>query len=41
MGGDGTAHGDTSMTIELKPEHSRIVEDAVQSGHYRSVDEFP
>ena len=28
------------MTIELKPEHQRIVEDAVQSGHYRSVDEF-
>jgi Arc/MetJ-type ribon-helix-helix transcriptional regulator len=28
------------MTIELKPEHSRIIEDAVQSGHYRSVDEF-
>ncbi len=28
------------MTIELKPEHQRIVEDAVQSGRYRSVDEF-
>ena len=28
------------MTIELKPEHRRIVEDAVQSGRYRSVDEF-
>jgi Arc/MetJ-type ribon-helix-helix transcriptional regulator len=28
------------MTIELKPEHQRIVEHAVQSGHYRSVDEF-
>ena len=28
------------MTIELKPEHQRIIEDAVQAGHYRSVDEF-
>jgi Arc/MetJ-type ribon-helix-helix transcriptional regulator len=37
---DGAAHGDKSMTIELKPEHQRIVENAVQSGHYRSVDEF-
>ncbi len=27
------------MVIELKPEHQRIIEDAVQSGHYRSVDE--
>jgi Arc/MetJ-type ribon-helix-helix transcriptional regulator len=28
------------MTVELKPEHQRIVEDAVRSGRYRSVDEF-
>ena len=28
------------MVIELKPEHQRIVEDAIQAGHYRSVDEF-
>jgi Arc/MetJ-type ribon-helix-helix transcriptional regulator len=28
------------MTIELKPEHQRIVEEAVQSGRYRNVDEF-
>jgi Arc/MetJ-type ribon-helix-helix transcriptional regulator len=28
------------MTIELKPEHQRIVEDAVQSGRYHSVAEF-
>ena len=28
------------MTIELKPEHKRIIEDAVQSGRYHSVDEF-
>jgi len=40
VGGNDTAHGDTFMAIELKPEHQRIVEDAVQSGHYRSVDEF-
>lgn len=26
--------------IELKPEHQRIVEDAIQAGHYRSVEEF-
>lgn len=28
------------MTIELKPEHQRIVEQAVKSGRYGSVDEF-
>jgi Arc/MetJ-type ribon-helix-helix transcriptional regulator len=39
-GGKSTAQESTAMTIELKLEHQRIVESAVQSGHYRSVDEF-
>ena len=28
------------MTIELKLEHQRIIESAVKSSHYRSIDEF-
>src|SRR5208337_637647 len=34
VGGDGTAHGDTAMTIELKPEHQQMIELAIRSGIY-------
>ena len=39
VAGDGTAHGDTAMTIELKPEHQQMIDLAIRSGIYHDSGE--